>query len=143
MKLLKSGLIAAVLAFSMSNAVYAADMFIVVSTNKSVDQVVTAVKKYSKDKKWKFIGATKVKKGKVTLVKTCIPAIGKLVWPQGLKYSAMLPCGNLGVYTKKGKTQVSMLSAEYMHKLVPTDAMAKASSKANVLLKQMLDEIVK
>ena len=49
----------------------------------------------------------------------------------------------LGVYTKKGKTQVSMLSAEYMHKLVPTDAMAKASKKADVMLKKKLAEIVK
>lgn len=105
--------------------------------------VVGALKSYAKSHKWLFVGATKVRKGTVTLVKVCIPAVGKRVWPQGLYLSAMLPCGNIGVYKKGGKTEVSMLNARYMHVLVPTAAMGKVSALAEPMLDGMLNSAVK
>jgi len=48
------------------------EIFIVKSTKLSMDEVVAAVKSFSKKKKWVFLGADKVKKGEVILVKFCV-----------------------------------------------------------------------
>lgn len=119
------------------------NMFIIKDTAKSPDAVVASLKKYSKMHKWLFISATKVRKGTVTLAKVCIPEIGKHVWPQGLYLSALLPCGNIGIYKHKGKTQVSMLSADYMYKLEPTMAMKKVSKMAEPMLKGLMNAAIK
>lgn len=119
------------------------DMFIIHDTAKSPMQVVASMKKYSHMHKWLFVGATRVRKGTVTLVKVCIPAIGKHVWPQGLYLSALLPCGNIGIYKHMGKTQVSMLNADYMYKLEPTKAMKKVSEMAAPMLKGLMMAAIK
>lgn len=119
------------------------NMFMIHDTAKSPMQVVASIKHYSKAHKWLFIGATKVRKGTVTLVKVCIPKIGKHVWPQGLYLSALLPCGNVGIYKHKGKTQVSMLSADYMYKLEPTMTMKKVSNMAKPMLKGLMMAAIK
>jgi hypothetical protein len=90
------------------------NLFIVRSTTQTPDAVVEAMKKYSEQKKWQYIGASKVKGGQVTLVKICTPEVGRQIWPVGLKLSAMLPCGNLGVYENNGKTEISLLHPRYM-----------------------------
>ena len=118
-------------------------LFVVRATAKTPNAVVDAIKGYAEAHKWQYLGASKVKNGEVTLVKVCIPEVGKLVWPQGLQMSALLPCGNLGIYTQAGKTEVSMLSARYLHVLVPTPEMEKASAVAEPLLNEMLDAVVK
>src|SRR5512144_2342496 len=64
------------------------DMVLVRPTAKSADQVADAVKTYAEGKKWIFLGANKVKKGEVTLVKACIPAVGQMIWDVGLELSA-------------------------------------------------------
>lgn len=141
----KSLFVAALLfgAASVAHASKPSNLFIIKETAKSPEAVVASVKKYAKMHKWLFVGATKVRKGTVTLIKVCIPKVGKHVWPQGLYLSPLLPCGNLGVYKQHGKTQVSMLSAAYLHKLVPTAAMKKVSDMAEPMLKGMLDAAVK
>jgi len=118
-------------------------MFITRTTDKSPEVIADAIKTYAEAKKWQYLGASKVKNGEVTLVKVCIPEIGKLVWPQGLHLSALLPCGNLGIYRKGDKTEVSMLHARYMHALVPTPEMEKASATAEPLLEDMLNAALK
>jgi hypothetical protein len=119
------------------------DLFIVRSTTKTPDAVIDAVKAYSEQKKWQYLGANKVKQGQVTLVKVCIPEVGKQIWPVGLSLSAMLPCGNLGVYEKAGTTEISLLHPRYMHVLYPHPAVEKASAIAEPLLTDMLDAVVK
>lgn len=120
------------------------DLFVIRNTTKSPEMVITGLKNYSDSHNWLFVGATKVKNDQVTLVKVCIPEVGKQIWPQGLYLSALLPCGNIGIYTNKsGKTEVSMLKAEYMHVLVPTPEMAKASAMAEPLLSDMLLTAIK
>jgi hypothetical protein len=119
------------------------DILIVRSTDKSPEAVVEAVKSYSKRMKWRYIGDSKVKQGKVILVKICIPEVGRAVWPAGLKLSALLPCGNLGVYSTGSNTQISMLHPRYMHVLYPDPTTEKASAIALPLLNEMLDSIVK
>jgi uncharacterized protein (DUF302 family) len=79
----------------------------------------------------------------VTLVKICIPEVGQQIWPVGLHLSAMLPCGNLGVYQQEGKTEVSLLHPHYMQVLYPHPSIDKASAMAQPLLTEMLDAVVK
>jgi len=119
------------------------DMFVVRAAAKPVDGVVKAIEAYAKEKKWQYLGADKVKKGQVTIVKVCIPAIGKQLWPLGLQVSAMLPCGNLGVYEKGGKTEISMLHPRYMHVLYPNATTEKASAAAEPLLMGLLEAVSK
>lgn len=114
------------------------DMFIVRATNKSVEEVVKSVESFSNKQSWFYMGADTIMGGRVTLVKVCLPSVGRLILPQGMQYSAILPCGNLSVYKKNGKTEVSMLSANYMHALVPTKKMAEAVKTAEPLLGKLI-----
>lgn len=118
------------------------DVFIIRTTSKSPDAVVAAVKAYSEAQQWPFLGSNKVKQGQVTLVKICIPAVGKLVWPLGTRLSAMLPCGNIGVYANGTATEISVLHPGYMHVLYPDPALEQAAMVAEPLLRQMLDAVV-
>jgi Domain of unknown function DUF302 len=119
------------------------DMVLVRPTTKSADQVADAVKTYADGKKWVYLGANKVKKGEVTLVKVCIPAVGQMIWDVGLELSALLPCGNLGVYQKSGRTEISMLDPRYMQLLYPNPQVEKASAMAATQLTEMLDAVAK
>lgn len=120
-----------------------AGLFLVRTTAKQPNEVVEAVKAYSEGKKWQYVGASMVKNGEVTLVKVCIPEIGKLLWPLGLQVSAMLPCGNVGVYQKQGKTEISMLHPAYMQLLLPNAEVEKAVKIATPLLLDMLESVAK
>ena len=113
------------------------------STTKTPEGVVDAVKKYSEEKKWQYLGANKVKQGQVILVKICIPEVGQQIWPVGLNLSAMLPCGNIGVYQKNDTTEISLLHPRYMHVLYPDPKIEKASAIAEPLLMDMLDTVAK
>ena len=118
-------------------------LLMVRSTGLSPADVVEAVKEYSVSKNWLYLGASKAKQGEVTMVKFCIPQVGQVLWPLGLQLSALLPCGNVGVYQKQGKTEVSMLHPAYMHLLYPDPQVEKAVAIATPLLTEMLDTIVK
>jgi hypothetical protein len=118
-------------------------MFVVRSTTKTPEAVVDAVKAYAEGKKWQYLGADKVKQGQVTLVKLCIPEVGQQIWPVGLHLSAMLPCGNLGVYQKGGATEMSLLHPRYMPTLYPDPALDKASAIAEPLLLEMFEAVAK
>ena len=138
--------IAAALFLGVSLVAQAAEpssLFVIRDSAKTPEAIAGGIKTYAEAHKWQFLGASKVKNGEVTLVKVCIPEVGKVVWPQGLYLSALLPCGNIGIYTKAGKTEVSMLNARYMHVLVPTAEMEKASKVAEPLLNAMLDAALK
>lgn len=120
------------------------DMFVIRSTDKSPDELANAVKAYSENANWQYIDPVKVKKGEVTLIKTCIPAVGGKLWPLGLFVGALLPCGNLAAYKgKDGKTEVSMLKPEYMSRLYPNPVVAEAVKIAEPLLNKMFDEVTK
>lgn len=119
------------------------DMFIIRSTEKTPEAVVKAIKKYSKQMKWEFLGTSKVKQGQVTLVKICIHEVGRVLWTVGPHVSAMLPCGNLGVYRNKEKTEISLLNPRYMQILYPHPAIEKASAMAQPLLMEMLETVAK
>jgi hypothetical protein len=116
-----------------------ADMILVRDSAKSPAEVVEAIKSYAEQKKWQYLGASKVKNGEVTLVKVCIPQVGQILWPVGPQISAMLPCGNIGVYQKQGKTEVSMLHPAYMQVLYPRPEVEKAVQVATPLLSDLLD----
>jgi hypothetical protein len=88
-----------------------------------------------------YMGANKAKQGEVTMVKVCVPAVGRMLWPIGLQVSAFLPCGNLGIYRASGATQVSMLHPRYMQVLYPHAEVEKAVSVATPLLMDMLSEV--
>lgn len=128
----------------LSGLAQAADpdgIFIVRTTNQTPDAVVAAVRSHAEQHQWLFLGENKVKRGEVTLVKLCIPEVGKLVWPAGLQLSALLPCGNLGIYTNGGTTEISLLHPRYMHLLHPDPALEQAGAVAEPLLIEMLDAI--
>lgn len=128
----------------MSAVVYADNsLFIIRTTDMDTASVVEAVSQYSQDKGWNYLGASQVKKGEVTLVKFCIPEVGKKIWAQGLYLSALVPCGNMGVYQKDGKTEVSVLSPRYLQALVPSPEMEEAVKVAEPAITEMLDVIIK
>ena len=120
-------------------------LFILRQTSKTPDQVVDAVRNYAEANKWVYMGMNRVKppQGEVTMVKVCIPAVGAIMWPLGLQTSAMLPCGNLGVYQKGGATEISLLDPRYMSVLMPHPEVQRASAMATPLLTQMLDSVAK
>jgi hypothetical protein len=118
------------------------DIFIIKSSAKTPDAIVAAIKAYATEKKWQYLGDSKIKQGEITLVKICIPAVGQALWPAGPQLSAMLPCGNIGVYTKDARTEISILHPRYMHVLHPVPATEKASAIAHPLLMDMLNATV-
>lgn len=132
-----------VLATPASLAAGPSGMIMVRTTGKSVDQVVKAIEDYSDKHDWFFLGADKLLGGKITLVKTCIPEVGPLVWSQDMKYTAMLPCGNISIYTSQGKTEISVLSGQYMHTLVPTPEMKKAADALQPLLVDLINTVAR
>ena len=117
------------------------DMFIIRSSQKAPDEVVVQIERYAKDKKWVYLGSNKVKKGQVRLVKICIKAAGKELWKAGLHVSAMLPCGNVGIYKEKETTQISLLHPRFMHMIYPDPNVKKAVEISSPLLINMMDEI--
>lgn len=119
------------------------DIFMVRTTSKTPDAVVAAVKSYAEEQKWQFLSANTVKQGQVTLVKICIPEVGKLVWPVGLRLSALLPCGNMGIYSNGTMTEISVLHPRYLNLLYPDPALEQAVAVAEPLLRGMLDAVVK
>jgi len=121
------------------------DLIIVRQTAKTPEAVVESIKAYAEEKKWVYLGANKVKpsQGEVTFIKICVPSVGKLLWPLGLKLSAMLPCGNLGVYQKDGTTEISMLHPRYMQLIYPNPDVEKASALAAPLFTDLLDTVTK
>ena len=116
-------------------------IFMIRSTSKPPDAVVAAVESYAKEQKWRFLSVNKVKQDQVTLVKICIPEVGRLVWPVGLRLSALLPCGNIGIYSNGATTEISVLHPRYMHVLYPDPALAQAGAVAEPLLRAMLDAV--
>jgi hypothetical protein len=122
-----------------ASATAPADMIMVRQTAKTPDQAVDAIKSYAESQKWAYLGANKVKNGEVTLVKVCIPAVGAVVWTAGLEHSALLPCGNVAVYQKGGRTEIAMLDPRYMGVLSPRPELARAGDMARPLLTQMLE----
>lgn len=130
---------------SEPTAVAAEDLIVVQPAAKTPEEVVEAIKLYAEGKKWVYMGANKVKpmQGEVTFVKVCIPEVGKLLWPLGLQMSALLPCGNFGVYQNQGKTEISMLHPRYMQVLYPHPEVEKASAMAAPLFTGMLEAVAK
>ena len=144
-----SVVLALVLASSLAGAAHAApvkpgpEMIVTRATAKSVEEAAEAIKAYAKEHKWQLVGDEKVKNGEVTLVKVCIPAVGKVLWPAGLQMSALLPCGNFGLYRKGAETEISMLHPSYMEVLYPSAEVRKAVEVATPLLMGLLEAAAK
>jgi hypothetical protein len=119
----------------------AKDRFVIRTSARQPDAVTDAIKAYAERQKWLFLGANEVKQNQVTLIKICPPAVGRKIWPLGLHLSAMLPCGNLGVYQKDGVTEVSLLDPHDMELLHPDPAVTEASAIAATALTEMLDTV--
>ncbi len=119
------------------------DMFILTSAAKEPDAVVAAIKAYAQEKKWQYLGDSKIRQGQITLVKICIPEVGQALWPVGAHLSAMMPCGNIGVYKKDAATEISTLHPRYMQVLYPNPATERASAIAQPLLAAMLEAVAK
>lgn len=106
-------------------------------------EVVDSVKSFVNKKHWIYLGDFKVKNGQVILVKFCVKSAGRLAWKAGLKVSAMLPCGNMGVYRKNGLTEISLLKPNYMTVLYPDSNLQSAANLLTPLYKKMMSTIVK
>ena len=119
------------------------DMILIRPTAKTADEVVEAIKAYTEAKKWIYMGANKAKQGEVTMVKVCIPQVGQILWPVGLHLSALLPCGNFGIYERAGQTQISMLHPHYMQLLYPHPEVERAAALSTPLLIEMLEALAR
>jgi hypothetical protein len=142
----RSALLASLVVLAPTAAAHAQapkDNFIIKVTSKAPDAIVAAMKSYSEQKKWLYLGDSKIKQGEITLVKICIPEIGQRLWPVGLHLSAMLPCGNIGIYRKGTDTEISMLHPRYMQLLAPHPATEAAGAAALSLFGDMLDAATK
>lgn len=117
------------------------DIFMVRTTSKSPDTIVAAIKDYAQAMKWQYLSDNKVKKGEVTLVKICIPEVGRIIWPLGLQLSAMLPCGNIGIYATDSGTEISVLHPRYLNILYPDPEVERAGEVGAPLLTEMLDTV--
>ena len=118
-------------------------MFIMRTTTKSPDAVQAAIKAYVLEKKWLYVNDNKLKVGEVTQVRMCVPDIGKDTWKAGMHISALVPCGQIGIYEQDGVTKISMLHPGFMNALYPDPILKKAGEDLLPLLTTMLDEVVK
>lgn len=119
------------------------DNLILKTTSRMPEELVASIKSYSGEKKWLYLGDNKIKQGEVTLVKFCIPEVAQHLWAAGLQVSAVLPCGNVGIYKKGADTEISMLHPRYMNVLYPHPATERASAIALPLIHEMLDAVTK
>ncbi|WML89728.1 DUF302 domain-containing protein [Thiothrix lacustris] len=119
------------------------DMIIIRQIEKTPEVFAKEVEDYAKKREWNFLGSHKVKKGEITLIKFCVAEVGKQLWKQGLQMSALAPCGNIGVYQKDGKTEISVLNPRYMNILAPSAEMEKLSAAAEKDVMEMLDVLAK
>lgn len=147
MKILRSVfalLITAGLAFSPAiNAAETVPLFILRTTQKSPARVAAAIKAYTLQKHWLYLGENRVKNGEVSLVKICLPAAGKYVWAAGMEYSAMLPCGNFSIYQKAGATEISLLDPGFMNILHPDPNLKRLGDETRPLFNALLDTVTK
>ena len=141
--------IAVVLAMTALSPVVAAqterprDLIVVRTSDRPIAQVFEAIEAHIKARNYQHLGVNVVKppQGEVTFVKFCVPAVGRQLWAVDLKLSALLPCGNIGIYARNGKTEIAMLHPAYMAALYPHAAVAKAGVTAEPLLMEMLDDV--
>ena len=84
-------------------------IFMLRSTANSPDAVAAAIRVHAEQRKWMHLGETPLRNGEVLLVKLCMPEVARLLWPLGLQLSAMLLCGNVGIYRKGDATEISVL----------------------------------
>lgn len=117
------------------------ELFMIRMSARTTDEVVAAIKGYVKKKDWVYVNDASLKG--VTMVKFCVPAMAKDIFAAGDFVAAMLPCGQIGLYSKGGGTEISMLHPEYMYRLLPDPSIRKAADKGAPLFKEMLDEIAK
>lgn len=113
-------------------------IFILKASAKEPDAIVTAIRSYAQERKWQYLGDNKIKQGQITLVKICIPEVGQALWAAGAHLSAMLPCGNIGIYKKGADTEISLLHPRYMHQLHPAPETERAGAIALPLLNALL-----
>jgi hypothetical protein len=116
-------------------------MIVVRTSNKAPDELVEAFKAHAMEKKWAFLGANKVKNGEITMLKVCIPQVGAALWQSNMQLTALLPCGNVSLYSRDGKTEVAMLHPAYMKVLFPSPETEKAVALAEPQLLGMLDAV--
>ena len=57
--------------------------------------------------------------------------------------SALVPCGQIGIYEQDGVMKISMLHPGFMNALYPDPILKKAGEDLLPLLTTMLDEVVK
>ncbi len=119
------------------------DIFMLKTTSNSISDVVKSVKAFAEEKKWIYLGDYKVKKGQVVLIKFCVKAAGKIAWKAGLKVSALLPCGSMGVYKKGDKTEISLLHPKFMNKLYPNASLREAADLLVPHYKELMETISK
>jgi hypothetical protein len=117
--------------------------FIVKTTAKTPEAVVSDLKSRVLQNNWLYLAEFKVKNDEVTVVKMCVPAAGKDIWSAGMHVSALLPCGHFGVYREDGTTKVSLLDPRFMNLLNPHPGLKKAGDDLHPLLTKLLEEVTK
>lgn len=117
------------------------EMFLIRSTDKSYGQVTDAAKAYVKKQGWVYVNDAELKG--VVMIKFCVPDMAKDIFAAGDFVTAMLPCGQIGLYKKDGKTQIAMLHPGYMERIYPDPNIKRAAEKGLPLFQAMLEEISK
>ena len=117
--------------------------FIVRTTMKSPAEVQSRIQAYVRRMDWIYVGDNTLKKGQVLQVRTCVPALGKLLWSAGMHVAAMAPCGQIGIWVSDGVTHVSMLHPRFLNVLYPNPSLRQMGDELLPLLTGMLDDAVR
>jgi len=115
--------------------------FLVRDTQRSSQDIVTAVKAYVEKQGWVYVNDAELKG--VVFVKFCVPALAKDIFAAGDHIAALLPCGSMAVTEKNGKTQISMLHPDYMNALYPDPNLARAAQKGLPMFQALLDAVTR
>lgn len=119
------------------------DMFMIRDTQRTPEEVVSAIESYVENNKWLYLAEFKLKGGEVTAVKICYPPIGSDIVAAGMHVMAMMPCGHIAVYEEEGNTRISMLHPKFMTALYPDPNLEKAVSTVTPQFEAMLAEVTK
>ncbi|NRB38810.1 MAG: DoxX family membrane protein [Pseudomonadales bacterium] len=115
--------------------------FLFWQTEQSIDALLVDLLQAASQHGWKVHGPEKVANGSITLVKLCLPEVGKAILQQSRHYSAMLPCISLSLYKEQDSSKLTLLDPAYMQHITSSAAIGAAADKSREALFKLLSDL--